>query len=282
MSGLTGRKTFPAPLDSHVVAGRRRQILDAADETIRRGPFAPTWESLSGYHVPDWYTDAKFGIFIHWLAASVPAFGSEWYPRTMYLDGTPEYSHHRQTYGEHASVGYKDFLPQFTAANFDAADWLALFRRAGAQYVVPVAEHHDGYHVGHADLTRWSASRMGPNRDVVGELSKGPPPPKACISGCPATARSTGGSSTAARGSIRRARSRSARTCTARPSRKSTQPDEAFLDDWLARTVELVEHYDPELMWFDWWIEQNQHSSPTGASSPPTSTTTPPRPGTGP
>lgn len=87
---------------------------------IADGPFQPAWESLSQYQIPRWYQDAKFGIFIHWGVYSVPAFGSEWYPRNMYQQGTKEFQHHVEKYGPHAQFGYKDFIPQFTAENYDA------------------------------------------------------------------------------------------------------------------------------------------------------------------
>src|SRR2546429_2871466 len=94
------------------------QIL-AAKKAIREGvaagPFAATWESLKGYSIPEWYKDAKFGIFIHWGAYSVPAFGNEWYPRNMYREGSEEYKHHIATYGRQDKFGYKDFLPMFKA-----------------------------------------------------------------------------------------------------------------------------------------------------------------------
>jgi alpha-L-fucosidase len=255
VSGLTGRAVFPVPLDPQAVAGRRRQLLETADETIARGPFAPTWASLAGYHPPDWYLDAKFGIFIHWLAASVPAYGTEWYPRTMYLDGTPEYRHHRQVYGDQAVAGFKDFLPQFTAASFDAAEWMALIRRAGARYVVPVAEHHDGYHLGQTGLSRWSATRVGPHRDLLGEL-KAAAAAEGLHFGLSCLRAEhwwffNGGTRF---GSDVRDPRWADLYGPAEP--KNTQPDQAFLDDWLARTVELVERYDPELVWFDWWIEE--------------------------
>jgi alpha-L-fucosidase len=107
--------------------------------------FKPSWESLKRYTVPEWYLDAKFGIFIHWGVYSVPAFGNEWYPRHMYDRGRPEFQHHVATYGPHTQFGYKDFIPQLTGARFDPAAWAELFRKAGARYVVPVAEHHDGF-----------------------------------------------------------------------------------------------------------------------------------------
>ena len=85
--------------------------LNTIEDVIAQGPFKDTWESLSAYQVPDWYQNAKFGIFIHWGVYSVPAFGNEWYPRHMYKQGTPEYEHHLKTYGRHTEFGYKDFIP---------------------------------------------------------------------------------------------------------------------------------------------------------------------------
>src|SRR5271157_422646 len=119
--------------------------VQEVDKVAAAGPFRPAWDSLREYRVPDWYQDAKFGIFIHWGVYSVPAFGSEWYPRLMYQPGSPEFQHHVATYGPQNKFGYKDFIPMFRAERFDAAQWAELFRRAGAKYVVPVAEHHDGF-----------------------------------------------------------------------------------------------------------------------------------------
>ena len=126
------------------------------------GPFQPDWESLAAYQAPGWYVDGKFGIFIHWGVYCVPAFGNEWYPRNMYRPGTPECEHHVATYGPQTQFGYKDFIPQFTAERFDADAWAALFRRAGARFVVPVAEHHDGFAMYDSALSEWTAARMGP------------------------------------------------------------------------------------------------------------------------
>lgn len=107
--------------------------------------FEPTWESLRTYTAPTWYEDAKLGIFIHWGVYAVPAFRNEWYPRNMYIQGTPEFEYHLATFGAHTEFGYKDFIPQFRAEQFDATAWADLFRQAGARFVVPVAEHHDGF-----------------------------------------------------------------------------------------------------------------------------------------
>src|SRR4051794_23765124 len=98
-------------------------------QEIATGPFAANWDSLKGYTVPEWYQDAKFGIFIHWGVYAVPAFGNEWYPRNMYVQGTPEFQHHVERYGPHTRFGYKDFIPLFTAEKFDPDHWANLFRR---------------------------------------------------------------------------------------------------------------------------------------------------------
>ena len=123
----------------------RAALLKEVDSADQQGPFRPDWESLQKYEVPEWYRDAKFGIFIHWGVYSVPAFGNEWYPRMMYQKGSSEYKHQIATYGPQDKFGYKDFIPMFKAEHFDAAAWAQLFKKAGARYVVPVAEHHDGF-----------------------------------------------------------------------------------------------------------------------------------------
>src|SRR5579872_756825 len=124
---------------------RIREAMSRVDQTVAAGPFQANWQSLEGYQVPDWYRDAKFGIFIHWGAYSVPAFESEWYPRNMYLKKEATFKHHVATFGPQNQFGYKDFIPRFTAEHFDARHWAEVFRKSGAKYVVPVAEHHDGF-----------------------------------------------------------------------------------------------------------------------------------------
>ncbi|MDZ7345310.1 MAG: alpha-L-fucosidase, partial [candidate division KSB1 bacterium] len=134
--------------------------------------FQPTWSSLKKYQCPDWFRDAKFGIFIHWGVYSVPAFANEWYPRNMYQPDRFEFKHHLETYGPQKDFGYKDFIPLFKAEKFDAEEWVTLFEKAGARYVVPVAEHHDGFAMYKTALSKWNAAEMGPQRDIIGELAQ--------------------------------------------------------------------------------------------------------------
>ena len=134
------------------------------------GPVKPDWDSIRAhYTVPEWFRDAKFGIFIHWGLYSVPAAQSEWYPRYMYR--TPAtIARHTERFGAPDKFGYKDFIPRFKAEKYDPAAWADLFERAGAKYVVPVAEHHDGFAMYDSRLTRWDAKDMGPKRDLLSEL----------------------------------------------------------------------------------------------------------------
>lgn len=144
--------------------------LHLIDETIKNGPYKDDWDSLSMYEVPQWYRQAKFGIFIHWGLYSVPAFSNEWYSRNMYIQGTKEYEHHLTVYGNHKDFGYKDFIPLFTAQQFNPDEWAALFQASGAKYVIPVAEHHDGFQMYKSAVSHYNTYEMGPGRDILGEL----------------------------------------------------------------------------------------------------------------
>ncbi len=134
------------------------------------GPFQPTWDSIRRhYHVPGWFEQAKFGIFIHWGLYAVPAYHNEWYARHMY-GAFAQY--HTDHYGPPDKFGYKDFIPLFKAEKFDPDAWATLFKKAGAKYVVPVGEHHDGFAMWDSSLTRWCAGKMGPKRDLIGDLAR--------------------------------------------------------------------------------------------------------------
>jgi alpha-L-fucosidase len=217
--------------------------------------YQANWESLKNYSVPDWFRDAKFGIFIHWGVYSVPAFGSEWYPRQMYLQGSKEFKHHVETYGSQNTFGYKDFVPMFKAEHFDPVQWVTLFKKAGAKYVVPVAEHHDGFAMYKSALTKWNAFEMGPKRDVIGELA--------------AEVRNQGLIFGLSSHRIEHwffmngGRHFESDVLHSKyedfygPAREETEtPSPEYMNDWLLRNTELVNNYHPQLFWFDWWIEQ--------------------------
>ena len=107
--------------------------------------YQPTWESITKHQTPDWFRDAKFGIYFHWGPYSVPAYGTEWYSRHMYIEDHDVHKYHVATYGTLDKFGYKDFIPMFTGELFDPDAWVDLFRKAGARFVGPVAEHADGF-----------------------------------------------------------------------------------------------------------------------------------------
>src|SRR5580658_8588720 len=237
-------------------------VLNAQDR------YQATWQSLENYKVPDWFRDAKFGIFIHWGVYSVPAFGSEWYPRQMYLAGSEENKHQVSVYGPVTKFGYKDFIPMFKAQHYDPQAWAHLFKESGARYVVPVFEHHDGFQMYDSNLSDWTAAKMGPHRDLVGDLEK----------------------ATRAEGLYFGASSHriehdwfmeGGRTIPSDvndpqyaslygPAQKQledkaggsnlqedwTYVSPAYANDWLARDAEIVQKYHPDIIFFDWWIGQ--------------------------
>ena len=136
------------------------------------GEYAETWQSLTNHPTPQWYDDCKFGIYFHWSAYSVPAFGSEWYSHNMYQVDNEVYRHHLATYGSLDKFGYKDFIPQFTAEKFNPEEWAELFEKAGARYAGPVAEHADGFSLWDSQVNPWNAAKMGPKQDLVGKLER--------------------------------------------------------------------------------------------------------------
>ena len=241
-----------------------KKYLQIINQAIEQGNYKDTWESLSGHPLPDWYRQGKFGIFIHWGVYSVPAFGSEWYSRNMYIQGSPEYEHHRKTYGPHKEFGYKDFIPMFKAERFDPEEWACLFEKAGARYVVPVAEHHDGFQMYKSELSHWNVCEMGPKRDTLGELFQ-------AFVGHGLT----GGASShraehwffMGRGrefdsDIKEPMARGDFYWPAMPEPENHHdlfgkpyPTEEYLQDWLVRTCELIDRYHPKILYFDWWIQ---------------------------
>jgi alpha-L-fucosidase len=244
----------------------RNQILLRVDRAGVEGPFTPDWKSLANYSAPDWYRDAKFGIFIHWGVYSVPAFFSEWYPREMYIEGSASNKHQVATYGPLTDFGYKDFIPMFKAEKFDPEAWAQLFADAGAKYVVPVFEHHDGFTMYDSSLSDWTAVKMGPKRDLAGDLAKA-----VRAQGLHLGASShriehdwffDGGRKTAS--DVNDPRNAEFYGPAHERLNKGnddliedwTYTSSAFLNDWLARSAEIVEKYHPDIMYFDWWIGQ--------------------------
>ncbi len=247
------------------MADQAYPTLAQIDTLVQNGPFSDSWASLVNYRTPDWYRKLKFGIFIHWGVYSVPAFGNEWYPRNMYMQDSPEFRHHVATYGPHKAFGYKDFIPLFRAERFDPEAWAALFARSGAKYVVPVAEHHDGFQMYRSAISHWNAFEMGPRRDVLGELS----------AACRSKGLVMGASSHRIEhwfflghgrefdSDIHEPLVRGDFYWPSMPEPKwhdiygQPAPSREYMEDWLMRTCELIDRYHPSIIYFDWWIEHS-------------------------
>jgi len=239
-----------------------QNYLKMIDEVIAKGPYKDTWESLCNYPVPKWYADAKFGVFIHWGPYSVPGFGNEWYPRSMYLKDSDEFKHHVETYGAHKDFGYKDFIPMFKGEKFNAAEWMDLFEDAGAKYVMPVAEHHDGYKLYKSELSKWNSTEMGPMRDIVGELKD--EAQKRGITLCCSNHRAehfwffSGGleyESDVKGAGYDDFYGPPHPAPVDHQDLNDCPPTQEHLEDWLISNCEMIDKYRPQLVWFDWWIQ---------------------------
>lgn len=230
--------------------------------------YEANWESIKKhYKDPEWFNQQKFGIFIHWGAYSVPAYGSEWYPRNMYMDTAvytaqlkhqrdgahPVHKHHLKNWGNPKDFGYKDFIPMFKAEKFNPENWISLFKKAGARYVVPVADHHDGFAMYKSNTTRWNSYEMGPKRDVLGELM--------------AEGRKQGlimGASShfAFNWSFYNKKDHFDTTDPAFADLYSSKGkdlrepvSEAFKKRWWLRTKDLIDNYQPDILWFDFMLD---------------------------
>jgi alpha-L-fucosidase len=233
-------------------------IVAASDKAVTKpmapGPFAPTWESIQqNYKTPDWFEDAKFGIFMHWGIFSVAARHNEWYEKHMYA---AESAWHIEHFGPQEKFGYKDLIPQFTAAKWDPDAWAALFKQTGARMVMCMGEHHDNFALWNSDVTPFNAVKMGPHRDLLGDLT--------------AAVRRQGMRVAISNHGVEnftfvlptpeiQARLQAAHADLYDPAwgnfyNVADRSDAAmtrFLTDWVNRNLELIDKYQPDLLWFD-------------------------------
>jgi alpha-L-fucosidase len=146
----------------------RRAQAGSAVPKIENGPYEGTRESLAGYEIPEWFRDAKFGIWAHWGPQSVPEDG-DWYARNMYMEGSPQYKFHLQHYGHPSKVGFKDVIAKFKADKWDPEQLMDLYKKAGARYFVSMGVHHDNFDMWNSKYQpRWNAAASGPKKDIVG------------------------------------------------------------------------------------------------------------------
>lgn len=248
------------------------EYLTQIDSVIENGKYKANWASLCNHKTPDWYYHDKLGVFIHWGIYSVPAFGNEWYSRSMYDKSVREFEHHRKTYGNQKDFGYKDFIPMFKAENFDASRWVSTFKDAGIKYVMPVCEHHDGFAMYDTEFNKWNASKMGPCRNVVGEIKA--ECDKQGLTFCASTHRAEHYffmnlgrtfDSDVNDDDYRdfygpayycdELNSKNLGITTENPF--TLAPTIEWLEDWLVRTCELIDKYQPRVLYFDWWIQNH-------------------------
>jgi len=219
----------------------------AADKTpIAPGPVQPTWDSIrENYTVPQWFVDAKFGITMHWGLFSVAAYHNEWYEKYMYTSFS---QWHTQNFGPPDKFGYKDFIPLFTAKDFNADDVAELVKESGAKYFMPTVEHHDGFSLWKSATNPYNAADMGPHRDLVGEMA--------------AATRKAG-----LKFGICSHNMEHYTFVNPTPGLATDVDDpknanfywhdhsdarlQEFLQNWVKKNIELIDQYQPDVMWFD-------------------------------
>jgi len=227
----------------------------AAKTPVAPGPVQPTWDSIrANYSVPQWFIDAKFGITMHWGLFSVPAYHNEWYEKYMYSAAPSagvDHSFagwHAQNFGPPDNFGYKDFIPLFTAKDFNADDVAELVKESGAKYFAPTVEHHDGFSLWNSATNPFNAFNMGPHRDLVGEMA--------------VATRKVGLKFGVASHNIEHY------TFIHPPPGVKTDLDDPkfanfywtnhsdarlqeFLQDWVLKSMELIDQYQPDIFWYD-------------------------------
>lgn len=246
---------------------RSQQISQQTSNKHAIKEYQENWTDLASHEAaPTWFQDAKLGIYLHWGVYSVPAFGTEWYPRNMHFKHRKEYKHHIETYGELNEFGYHDFVPLFKGEHFDPQAWAALFKQAGAKFAGPVTEHHDGFSMWDSALTPWNSMDRGPKVDVTGELKKA------------ITAQGMKFIATFHHSKNLQRYNKTDNQPNERFSRThypyfegtpptSTDPELALLygnmpEDvwnekiWFGKLKEVIDNYQPDIVWFDSWLNQ--------------------------
>lgn len=241
----------------------RLEVVEAAVAALPTklppGPVAPTWDSLRAhYEVPPWFYEAKFGLMLHWGVYAVPAHHNEWYEKHMY---GADRKWHAEHFGPPDQFGYKDFIPRFTCEKFDPAAWAALFKKSGARFVIPTAQHHDNFALWDSRVTPFNAKAMGPKRDLIGDLA--------------AAVRAAGLKFGVSNHGIENfqfinppadllADLKAKQADLFDPqwaefyhvADRSDAACHRFLVDWFERSVELIDRYQPDMLWFDNGVDQ--------------------------
>ena len=229
--------------------------------------YTSSWNSLCSHPVPEWFRDAKLGIYTHWGPYSVPAYGGSlntagdagidysntWYPRYLYDPKSRHGKYHEKTYGGARACGYKDLIPRFTGEKFDPDQWVEVFGDAGARFVGPTAQLHDGFAMWKSDVNRWNCAAMGPKRDVAGEFSKAAR--RADLKFVTTFHHSFNWFFyQVGRGEGYDLDDPQYEDLYGRRHDPEEMPDGPYHDRWLRQLVEVVDQYAPDLVWFDFGL----------------------------
>jgi alpha-L-fucosidase len=240
-------KTPLLPITSAVVL-----TVAALSAPAVEGPYQPEWESLKAHRNPEWFRDAKLGIYTHWgpvtLGTEDAPHDCQWYGMDMYKPDSKSFQWHKEKFGDQKTYGYKDVIPLFTAPKFDAEKWADLFVKAGAKFAGPVAVHHDNYALWDSAVTPWNSVKTGPKRDITGELANA------------FKARGLKFVPTFHHGFAWRyfepafafdAADGKDFLLYTEPHEPKAPPSKRFQEQWLAMVMEVVEKYEPDMIWFD-------------------------------
>ncbi len=266
-AAVVAEETNPAPV-----------MVNTAAEPVQTGIFQPTWESLKQYQCPEWFRDAKFGIWAHWGPQCEPEDG-DWYARGMYQTGAGQYKFHTNHYGSPAQFGFKDVIHKWKAENWDPEKLMALYKRAGAQYFFALANHHDNFDNWNSRYQPWNSVNVGPKKDLIGGWARaarknglrfGVSVHAAHAWTWYEPAQDYDGKLTKADGqgqwwdgldpqdlyAQNHARSRDSTNPRAIHSQwnwgnGASLPDQAYCDKFYNRTVDLINKYHPDLIYFD-------------------------------
>ena len=244
-----------------------QSYLQKIEEVNNNGKYKPEWDSLAGYRVPKWYSEAKFGVFIHWGVFTVPEYFSEWYPRLMYYKGNPVYWHHKRKYGK--DFNYRDFIPMFKPDKFNADNIIKTVKNSGAKFVMPVAEHHDGIKLYDSKLSEWTTVKLPTRRDFLTEYKKACEDNDIIFSTSSHRAEHywflNGGKTIGFYNETFNEKYRELygecanvhkanNLYTLLKQEHGIEPTEEWLKDWLVSSCELVDKYQPSSLFFDWWV----------------------------
>ncbi|MCU6499713.1 alpha-L-fucosidase [Rugamonas sp. A1-17] len=240
--------------------------------TIAAGPFAPTWDSLSAYETPDWFRNAKFGIWAHWGPQCEPEHG-DWYARGMYEEGSAHYRYHVAKYGHPSKFGFKDVIHQWKAGRWDPEALLALYKKAGARYFMALANHHDNLDLYNSSYQpEWNSTKVGPGKDVIGGWRRAARANGMRFGVSVHAARTWTWFEDAQRadkngpyagipydGNLTRADGKGTWWEGMDPQALYAQnhapgaaiPDQAYCDKFFNRTRELIDNYDPDMVYYD-------------------------------